>query len=76
MSSVQVTVIRDGDELPRVVRVPLIEGVGSSGWTALHLYDEEEVFFRRYAVDVRAEFKRALARRSFFKYWQPEMEAI
>jgi hypothetical protein len=67
---------QEGD-VPRVIRVELPEGVDSSrmdGSARIQFKDDGRTFFRRYAEDVRAEFRRAMARRRFFEYWQPAME--
>lgn len=69
--------------MPRVMQQILPEGYagdvarpgerGSFG-SLSDPFDEGKKFDRRYAIDVSAEFRRAMARRRFFIYWQPDME--
>lgn len=62
--------------MPRVFQIPLAEG-GDSGRETHGLYDtksNDKAYRRRWAEDVSAEFRRAMKRRRFFVYWQPEME--
>jgi hypothetical protein len=37
--------------------------------------DDDVRYFRRWAEDIRAEFKRAVRRRRIFQHWQPEEAA-
>lgn len=65
------------EAMPQVRHAPLVEGFTFEGdhsgtrWRHQQVRDER-LFTRRWADDVRAEFRRAAARRNFFTYWHPE----
>lgn len=48
------------------------QGVGGAGNSYPETGADHAAFLRRWCVDVRDEYRRAVLRRSFFRYWEAE----